>query len=58
MAELAGPLAAGTAVGLGLAVSSAGVTMGPLVFAYVVQTVGGYRDPVPGQGAEAARLGK
>jgi ACS family hexuronate transporter-like MFS transporter len=45
MAELAGPRAAGTAVGLGLAVSSAGVTLGPLVFGYVVQTAGGYRGP-------------
>ncbi len=45
MAELAGPRTAGTAVGLGLAVSSAGVTIGPLVFGYVVQTVGGYRGP-------------
>ena len=45
MAELAGPRAAGTAVGLGLAVSSAGVTIGPLVFGYVVQTAGGYRGP-------------
>jgi sugar phosphate permease len=31
-AELAGPRHAGTAVGLGVAVSSAGVTLGPLVF--------------------------
>jgi MFS transporter, ACS family, aldohexuronate transporter len=45
MAELAGPRQAGTAVGLGLAVSSAGVTLGPLVFGYVVQAVGGYRGP-------------
>ena len=45
MAELAGPRHAGTAVGLGLAVSSAGVTLGPLVFGHVVQVVGGYRGP-------------
>jgi predicted MFS family arabinose efflux permease len=45
MAELAGPRAAGTAVGLGLAVSSAGVTLGPLAFGYVVQAAGGYRGP-------------
>jgi len=45
MAELAGPRHAGTAVGLGLAVSSAGVTLGPLAFGYVVQAVGGYRGP-------------
>jgi MFS family permease len=45
MAELAGPRAAGTAVGLGLAVSSAGVTLGPLVFGYFVQRSGGFRTP-------------
>jgi len=45
MAELAGPRAAGTAVGLGLAVSSAGVTLGPVLFGYVVEGVGGYRGP-------------
>jgi ACS family hexuronate transporter-like MFS transporter len=45
MAELAGPRAAGTAVGLGLAVSSAGVTLGPLAFGYVVQVAGDYRSP-------------
>jgi ACS family hexuronate transporter-like MFS transporter len=45
MAELAGPRAAGTAVGLGLAVSSAGVTLGPLAFGYVVQIAGGFRGP-------------
>ena len=45
MAELAGPRAAGTAVGLGLAVSSAGVTLGPLAFGYVVQAAGSYRGP-------------
>jgi predicted MFS family arabinose efflux permease len=42
MAELAGPRAAGTAVGLGLAVSSAGVMLGPLVFGSCVQLAGGY----------------
>ena len=45
MAELAGPRAAGTAVGLGLGVSSAGVTLGPLVFGFLVQATGGYRGP-------------
>jgi predicted MFS family arabinose efflux permease len=45
MAELAGPRAAGTAVGLGLAVSSAGVTLGPLIFGYFVQRAGGFRIP-------------
>ena len=45
MAELAGPRAAGTAVGLGLGVSSAGVTLGPLVFGYFVQRAGGFHTP-------------
>ena len=45
MAELAGPTAAGTAVGLGLAVSSAGVTLGPLIFGRCVEAVGDYRGP-------------
>jgi predicted MFS family arabinose efflux permease len=40
LAELAGPRAAGTAVGLGLAVSSAGVTLGPLLFGHVLQSTG------------------
>jgi len=45
MAELAGPGAAATAVGLGLAVSSAGVMLGPVVFGWLVQNAGGYRGP-------------
>jgi MFS transporter, ACS family, aldohexuronate transporter len=45
MAELAGARAAGTAVGLGLGVSSAGVTLGPLVFGYFVQRAGGFQAP-------------
>jgi predicted MFS family arabinose efflux permease len=45
MAELAGPRAAGTAVGLGLAVASAGVTLGPPLFGYLAQVAGGYRGP-------------
>jgi ACS family hexuronate transporter-like MFS transporter len=45
LAELAGPRAAGTAVGLGLAVSSAGVTLGPLAFGVAVETAGSYRGP-------------
>ena len=45
MAELAGPRAAGTAVGLGLGVSSAGVTVGPLVFGYFVQRAGDFHGP-------------
>jgi len=42
MAELAGPRAAGTAVGLGLAISSLGVTLCPPVFGLLVERVGGY----------------
>ena len=45
MAELAGPDAAGTALGLGLAVSSLGVTVGPPLFGYAVELAGGYRGP-------------
>ncbi len=43
MAELAGARAAGTAVGLGLAVSSFGVTLGPPVFGWAVERIGSYR---------------
>jgi len=43
MAELAGPKAAGTAVGLGLAVSSGGVMLGPPLFGWLVEATGGYR---------------
>jgi sugar phosphate permease len=42
MAELAGARAAGTAVGLGLAISSLGVTVCPPVFGLVVEGMGGY----------------
>ena len=42
MAELAGPRAAGTAVGLGLAISSLGVTICPPIFGIVVERLGGY----------------
>ena len=45
MAELAGPRAAGTAVGLGLAISSIGVTLGPPAFGRLVERVGGYTLP-------------
>jgi predicted MFS family arabinose efflux permease len=45
MAELAGPRTAGTAVGLGLAISSAGVMLGPPVFGACVTAAGGYRGP-------------
>jgi sugar phosphate permease len=42
MAELAGTRAAGTAVGLGLAISSLGVTVCPPVFGLVVERLGGF----------------
>ncbi len=42
MAELAGPRAAGTAVGLGLAISSLGVTVWPPIFGLVVERVEGF----------------
>jgi hypothetical protein len=40
MAELAGPRGAGTAVGLGLAVSSAGVIIWPPLFGWAAESVG------------------
>ena len=43
MAELAGPRAAGTALGFGLAISSAGVTLAPPIFGKAVELAGGYR---------------
>jgi predicted MFS family arabinose efflux permease len=45
MAELAGPRTAGTAVGLGLAISSLGVTLGPPIFGWCVTLAGGFRAP-------------
>jgi predicted MFS family arabinose efflux permease len=42
LAELAGPRAAGTAIGLGLAVSSAGVAIWPPVFGLAVERAGSY----------------
>ena len=45
MAELGGARAAGTAVGLGLAVSSLGVTLGPPIFGWCVERLGSYRGP-------------
>jgi MFS transporter, ACS family, hexuronate transporter len=45
MAELAGPRSAGTAVGLGLAVSSLGVTVAPPLFGWCVERGGGYAGP-------------
>jgi sugar phosphate permease len=43
IAELAGPRGAGTAVGLGLAVSSVGVIVWPPLFGLAVQWCGGFR---------------
>jgi len=54
MAELAGPRSAGTAVGLGLAISSLGVTLGPPVFGWCVEQAGGYRGPWIGLAATMA----
>jgi predicted MFS family arabinose efflux permease len=45
MAELAGPGSAATAVGLGLAVASLGVTLGPPLFGWCVELAGSYRGP-------------
>jgi MFS transporter, ACS family, hexuronate transporter len=45
MAELAGRRAAGTAGGLGLAVSSLGVMLGPPVFGWCETAAGGDRGP-------------
>lgn len=45
MAELAGPRAAGTAIGLSLAVSSIGVTVAPPLFGWCVERGGGYAGP-------------
>jgi predicted MFS family arabinose efflux permease len=45
MAELAGPARAGTAVGLGLAVSSGGVALAPPLFGWSVELAGGYTAP-------------
>jgi MFS transporter, ACS family, aldohexuronate transporter len=45
MAELAGPRSAGTAVGLGLAVSSLGVTVAPPLFGWWVERAGSYTGP-------------
>jgi predicted MFS family arabinose efflux permease len=50
MAELAGPRSAGAAVGLGLAISSAGVMLGPPAFGLAVEVSGGYHGPWIGLG--------
>ncbi len=51
MAELAGPRSAGTAVGLGLAIASGGVTVGPPIFGWCVERAGGYAVPWVGLAA-------
>ena len=43
MAEIAGPRIAGTALGFGLAISSAGVTLAPPVFGKAVELTASYR---------------
>ena len=45
MAELAGARSAGTAVGMGLAIASLGVAIGPPIFGACVEAAGGYRGP-------------
>lgn len=45
LAELAGPRAAGTAIGLGLAISSLGVTICPPLFGLAVERFGGFAAP-------------
>ncbi len=50
LAELAGPRAAGTAIGLGLAISSLGVTICPPLFGLAVERFGGFAAPWAGTG--------
>ncbi len=50
LAEIVGIRAAGTAVGLGLAVSSCGVTLGPPLFGLAVERLGGFAMPWVGLG--------
>ncbi len=50
MAELVGPRGAGTAVGLGLAISSLGVTICPPLFGLAVQRFGSFGLPWAGLG--------
>ncbi|MFQ5899141.1 MAG: MFS transporter [Candidatus Methylomirabilia bacterium] len=54
MAELAGPTAAGTALGLGLAFSALGVILGPPLFGWAVEQLGGYRAAWIGLAASMA----
>jgi sugar phosphate permease len=50
MAELVGPRDAGTAIGLGLAISSLGVTICPPIFGLAAERVGGFGVPWAGLG--------
>ena len=57
MAELVGPRGAGTAIGLGLAISSFGVTICPPIFGLAAERLGGFAVPWAGLGlAMAATL--
>ena len=57
MAELVGPRGAGTAIGLGLAISSLGVTICPPIFGLAAERLGGFALPWLGLGvAMAANL--
>ncbi len=50
MAELVGPRGAGTAIGLGLAISSFGVTICPPIFGLAAEWLGGFAGPWAGLG--------
>ena len=50
LAEIVGTRAAGTAVGLGLAISSCGVTVYPPLFGLAVERLGGFAVPWVGLG--------
>jgi len=50
MAELVGPRGAGTAIGLGLAISSFGVTICPPIFGLAAERMGGFGVPWAGLG--------
>ena len=50
MAELVGPRGAGTAIGLGLAISSFGVTICPPIFGLAAEHLGGFGVPWAGLG--------
>jgi sugar phosphate permease len=54
MAELVGPRGAGTAIGLGLAISSLGVTICPPIFGLVAERLGSFAVPWAGLGLAMA----